>query len=142
MFRSLVFTALASPDALTAANDELAGPADRAMIMMTVRRMLDALRQGDAGAAFELLSDEFRGEMATPKRFLSSMRRSCKPLCQSRFIDFESLNAVNGLLVQEINLVGIDGGLCTAYFLMERDSKTGWQVGSCIVDTLPAVLHA
>ncbi len=142
MFRSLVFTALASPHALMAANDELASPADRAAIMMTVRQMLDCLRQGEAQTAFGLLSEEFQSEMITAKRFLSSMRRGCKPLCQSRFIEFDALNAVNGLLVQEISLIGIDGCHSTAYFLMEHAASTGWQVGSCIVDSPQAVLQA
>ena len=143
MFDSLVFTALASPHALMVANDDLAGPADRGAIMMAVRQLLDALKKGDADAAFELLSEEFQNEMFTAKRFLSSMRKGCKPLCQSRFIEFDALNAVNGLLVQEISLVGIDGVHSTAYFLMELKPGTGgWQVGSCIVDAPSAVLHA
>ena len=143
MFGSLVFTALASPHALTVANDDLAGPADRAAIMMTVHQMLDALRDGDADTAFKLLSEEFQDEMFTPMGFLSSMRKSCKPLCQSRFIEFDALSAVNGLLVQEISLVCSDSARSTAYFLMELEPESGrWQIGSCIVDAPPTAMHA
>ena len=142
MFRSLVFTALASPDALNAANDELAGPADRAEIMMTVRTLLEALRQGEAEPAFRLLSDEFRTEMGTARRFLSSMRKTCKPLCEARFVEFDALSAVDGLLIQELSLIGLNGGQATGYFLMERPAGKDWHVGSCIVDTQATALHA
>ena len=143
MFGSLVFTALASPFALTVANDDLAGPTDRAAIMVTIHHLLDALRSDDADGAFKLLSEEFQDEMFTPMGFLSSMRKSCAPLCQSCFIEFDALNAVNGLLVQEISLVTTDGARSTAYFLMELEPKSGkWQIGSCIVDAPPAALHA
>ena len=139
MFRSLVFTALATPDALSAANDELASAADRAAIMMTIRRLTDALRRGNAQIAFGLLSDEFRGEMGSAKRFVASMRQGSRALCEARFSEFDALSAVNGLLVQELVLTGIDGIESTGYFLMERGYGSDWKIGSCIIETSKSV---
>jgi hypothetical protein len=138
MFRSLVFTALTTPDALCASNDELASAADRAQIMMTIKRLTDALRHNNAPLAFSLLSDEFRTEMISAKRFLASMRQGCRALCEARFSEFDALSAVNGLLVQELNLTGLDGSESTGYFLMERGYGAEWKIGSCIIEARKA----
>jgi hypothetical protein len=137
MFRSLVFTALATPDALCAANDDLASAADRAAIMMTIRRLTEALRHDNAQAAYMLLSDEFRAEMGSAKGFIASMRQGCRALCEARFFEFDALSAVNGLLVQELNLTGIDGTESVGYFLMERGYGSEWKIGSCIIEGHP-----
>jgi hypothetical protein len=137
MFRSLVFAALTTPNALHASNDELADAQDRAAIMMTIRRLVDTLRRSDAHAAFNLLSDEFRGEMGSAKAFLASMRETCRPLCEARFCDFDTLSAVNGMLVQEIDLMALDGTEAVGYFLMERGYGDEWKIGSCIIEAQP-----
>lgn len=105
--------------------------ADRMAIQGVIARQIDAFRRDDAGAAFAFASPGIQTQFGTPDRFLDMVRRAYPAVHRPRAMEFTGLRLGEGGVVQEVELVGPDGGLQLALYSMERDAAGAWRISGC-----------
>ncbi len=110
---------------------------DRASIQGVITRQLEAFRQDDAGAAFAFATPELQARFGTAERFLDMVRRAYKPVYRPRVAEFSELARQDGVLVQELELVGPQGETVLALYTMEPDGAGGWRISACVL--IPSV---
>ena len=105
--------------------------ADRASIRDVITRQIDAFRHDDAETAFGFASPSIQDQFGTPDRFLDMVRRAYPAVHRPRAVDFTKLRLEDGVVVQEVELVGPDGAPELALYTMKRDSAGAWRITGC-----------
>ena len=112
-------------------------PAESSGIRDVITRQLDAFRHDDAAAAFAFATPDLQARFGSAARFLDMVRQSYQPVYRARQAEFSELARRDGVLVQEVELVGPSGETALALYTMERDAAGGWRISACIL--IPSV---
>ena len=121
---------------IAAAQDTLS-PGDAAAIERTIRGQLDAFGRDDAAGAYRYAAPNVREAFPTADGFMAMVRRSYAPVYRPRQVEFSELARRNGVVVQDVELVGPDGRPVVAAYTLERDRQGGWAITGCSL--LPSV---
>lgn len=124
----LLAAAMLLPNVLSAS--EAVSPADAAAIERTIRGQLDAFGKDDAAGAYRFAAPNVHDAFPTADVFMDMVRRGYAPVYRPRGIMFGALTAPDGLVTQEVDLVGPDGRAVTATYTMER-GPDGWVITGC-----------
>ncbi len=101
-------------------------PADLA-IQDVISRQLDAFKRADGEAAFGFASPMIQGMFADKSIFLGMVERGYPQIFRSRSVKFLKLTMIDGRLVQNVLVEGIDGSVITAaYEMVEIDGQ--WRI--------------
>lgn len=112
-------------------------PEDAAAIQRTIRGQLDAFARDDAPAAYALAAPNIHAMFPNADTFLSMVRRAYPQVYRPRQSEFSTLERRNGIVVQEVELVGPDNQPVIAAYTMERDAAGTWRITGCSL--LPSV---
>ncbi len=104
---------------------------DRAAIHSVIEQQIQAFRRADAEAAFGLASLGIRQQFESAQAFINMVKTSYDPLYRSRSVIFEDIGTVEGQLAQQLLVMGADGALYRAYYLMQRQSSPTWRINGC-----------
>ena len=66
-----------------------------------------------------------------PARFMSMVRHGYQPVYRPRSVVFGDALAVDGDVVQEVAVIGPDGGPALAQYTMEREADGTWRIAGC-----------
>jgi hypothetical protein len=113
------------------AHAQPASPADEAAIHSVISGQIDAFRHDDAAAAFGYAAPTIQSMFGTPDHFLDMVRRGYAPVYRPRSMEFSGLAAVDGSLVQSVELTGPDGLGYTAQYTMEQQADGSWRISAC-----------
>jgi len=105
--------------------------ADRAAIQSIIEQQIQAFRQNDADRAFRLASPTIRQQFETSQTFIEMVQASYDPLYRSRSVLFEDVGVVEGQLAQQMIVMGANGSLYRAYYLMQRQASADWRINGC-----------
>ncbi|MGF1512500.1 MAG: DUF4864 domain-containing protein [Elainellaceae cyanobacterium] len=111
---------------------------DRAAIRLVIEQQIQAFRRADADAAFGLASPGIQQQFETAQTFLQMVQTSYDPLYRSRSVIFEDIGTVEGQLAQQIVVMGADGSLYQAYYLMQRQPSRDWRINGCYLTRMKA----
>ena len=106
---------------------------DRAAIRSVIQRQLQAFQADDAAAAFEFASPEIREKFGTAENFLRMVKLAYVAVYRPRSVMFENLVTVKGIPTQEVFLLGPDGNLVKALYLMELQPNGTWKISGCFL---------
>ena len=113
------------------------GPGDGVAIERVIRGQMDAFGRDDAAGAYRYAAPNVRQVFPTAEGFLDMVRRGYAPVYRPRQVEFSELAVRNGVVVQDVELVGPDGRAVTAAYTLERDGQGGWVITGCSL--LPSV---
>jgi len=117
---------LAAPR-LAAADDAIAA-ADGAAIKSVIERQMAAFARDDAAAAFDFASPGIQHQFGTPENFMRMVESGYRAVYRPRSVTFGRLGSVEGVVVQEVDVIGPDGSGVRAFYLMERESDGSWRI--------------
>jgi hypothetical protein len=108
-------------------------------IEQVIRGQLDAFQLDDGVRAFSLASPSIQAIFQSPDRFMQMVRAGYQPVYRPRQVEFGRLIEFQGQPTQLVTLVGPDGRVVAAYYLMERQPDGFWRIDGCILREAPAV---
>lgn len=112
-------------------------PADQAAIQQVIQSQLDAFQQDDASTAWSYASPSIQSMFTTPEIFMEMVRTGYSPVYRPREVEFRELGDVNGILVQDVFLVGPDGQPVIARYSMEKQPDGSWRINGCSLMKAP-----
>ncbi|MGB3612471.1 MAG: DUF4864 domain-containing protein [Elainellaceae cyanobacterium] len=104
---------------------------DRTAIRSVIEQQIQAFRKNDPDAAFRFASPGIRQQFEAPQTFIEMVQASYDPLYRSRSVMFEDVGTVEGQLAQQVIVMGADGALYRAYYLMQRQPNGDWCINGC-----------
>lgn len=124
----LAATVLSGP---AAAQADTLSAADAVAIRTVIQSQLDAFRRDDAAGAYRFAAPNVRALFPTPDGFLAMVRRGYAPVYRPRSVEFGAPERRNGVVVEDVELVGPDNRPVTAAYTLERDGQGGWLITGC-----------
>lgn len=112
--------------------------ADRSAIDDVVGRQLRAFRDDDGGAAFALATARLRRQLGSPARLMDLVRREYAELYRPRSVSNVDFVAFRGYPTRRLRVVGADGAVVVAYYMMRQDDRGEWRIAGCVLARRPA----
>jgi hypothetical protein len=109
------------------------GAADRQAIRGVIARQLEAFQRDDGAAAFAFASPGIQALFRDPATFMAMVRGGYRPVYRPREVEFRDLALRDGRLTQRVLLVGPDGEVVVAHYLMQRQPDGSWRIDGCIL---------
>jgi len=102
--------------------------ADSARIKSVIERQLAAFARDDADTAFGFASPAIQQRFGTADIFMQMVRSDYRAVYRPRSVSFGAARRSDGLIVQEVDLIGPDGAGVRASYLMERQDDGSWRI--------------
>ncbi|SMQ70350.1 protein of unknown function [Devosia lucknowensis] len=101
----------------------------------SVSAQIEALRADDGEAALAMAGAAFRASYTDPERFIADIKGAgYAPIAASRSHSFgSSRTLVTGMVVQEVEFIGVDGKVWEAIYQMAEEPNEGWRVQGVIL---------
>lgn len=109
------------------------GEPDRVAIRAIIERQLAAFQRDDGVTAFGFASPTIRAIFGTPENFMSMVRGGYAPVYRPREVEFQDLADIDGVPTQRVLLVGPDGKVVVAHYLMQRQPDGTWRINGCVL---------
>jgi hypothetical protein len=106
---------------------------DRTAIKATISDQLQAFASNNATLAFSFASPGIQLQFRTPENFMQMVQRAYHPVYQARSIIFEDLTTIDNHLAQPVLIMGHDGELTRALYLMQRQLDGQWRINGCLL---------
>lgn len=107
------------------------GAEDRAAIRQVIGDQIAAFRRDDGDAAFAFAAPGIQRMFGTAETFMSMVRGGYQPVYRPRSFAFAELVEIDGQLVQQVAVIGPDGGRVTALYPMEKQPDGSWRIAGC-----------
>ena len=106
---------------------------DTIQIRGVIEQQLKAFRNGKDAKAFGYASPAIQNKFRDPKNFVSMVRRYYPPIYRSRESEFLELENIDGVWVQKVMFVDLDGNIYLALYPMEQQANGEWRIDGCIL---------
>lgn len=135
----LMLVAMVAGGTIAAAAQDQVSNADRAKIRAVVEGQLQAFRVDDGARAFSYASPDIQAMFQTPDRFMRMVRSGYEPVYRPRQVQFGRVITYEGQPTQLVTLIGPDGDVVAAYYLMERQPDGLWRIDGCLLREAPSI---
>ena len=108
-----------------------ASPADALAIRQVIESQLAAFQRDDGEAAFSFASPGIQTRFHDPDTFMEMVRTGYLPVYRPKAVEFRDLVTHEGVLVQEVMVVGPDGQPVMALYFMELQPDGSWRIDGC-----------
>lgn len=106
---------------------------DRTAIKATITEQLRAFEHNNAEMAFSFASPGIQLQFRTPENFIKMVQRAYYPIYRARSVVFEDLGSIDSHLAQPVLIMGHDGELARALYLMQRQLDDSWRINGCLL---------
>jgi hypothetical protein len=124
----LAFLLLGAP---AAAQDIGAG--DRTAIQSVIDRQIAAFRRDDGREAFSYAAPDLQAQFGSPEIFMGMVRTGYAPVYRPRSYQFRDLKVIEGVITQQVYVVGPDGVGRLALYFMQQQKDGSWRVSGCVL---------
>lgn len=100
-------------------------------IRQAIEQQIVAFREDNAVAAFSQAAPGIQVQFGTAENFVSMVKAAYPPVLSPRSVVFENLEEVEGLPAQQVMLMGADGELVRATYLMQQQVMGDWKIAGC-----------
>lgn len=107
--------------------------ADREAIRRVISQQLDAFQRDDEIEAFSYASPSIQAQFKTPAEFMRMVRSGYEAVYRPRSTRFLEVFAMDGQVVQPLEVVAQDTSVVVAYYLMERQPDGTWRISGCVL---------
>ena len=119
-----ITAAAASGDAPVAGSDETA-------IRSVITAQIYAFQHDDADSAYRIASPRIETRFGNAATFLAVVKATYPAVYRAHDVSFGPIARQNGLIVQQVSLVGPNGVHEVALYSMEREANGSWRVDGC-----------
>lgn len=119
---------LAAPASAQAPDD-----ADRQAIRATIDGQIDAFRNDDGARAFSYAAPELQTMLGGVDAFMRMVRGGYAPVYRPRRYEFREVKTADGVVTQQVHVVGPDGTARMALYFMERQPDGSWRISGCVL---------
>ncbi len=106
---------------------------DRAVIRTTIEQQLQAFQQENAELAFSFASPSIQAQFETAETFMEMVESSYPAVYRPRSVMFEDIVRSEGKVAQRVVLMGPDGALFNAFYLMQIQPDESWRINGCFL---------
>lgn len=106
---------------------------DRAAIRSVIEQQLQAFQQDNAELAFSFASPGIQNQFKTAANFMAMVESSYPAVYRPRSVMFEDIVRVEGKVAQRVVLMGPDGSLFNAFYLMQIQPDESWRINGCFL---------
>ena len=106
--------------------------ADGLAVRNAITAQIDAFRRDDADAAYRLASSHIEAEFGSPAHFLAMVASAYPAVYRAHDVSFGPIVRVDDVTIQQVGIVGPDGGRDLALYTMEREAG-GWRIDGCVL---------
>lgn len=129
--------ALAAPAVATAPSDADPEADPGHPIQETIERQLAAFNANDEDLAFSLAAPGIQRMFDNAAKFGDMVGRQYGPIRRSTGALFLELRRINGRFVQRVRVMGEDGRVVHANYVMIRLNDGSWRIASVLLDPKP-----
>lgn len=119
--------------ALLAFNPVRAADGEAAEIRAVIEAQLAAFAADDAAKAYSFASPAIQRMFGTPEDFLMMVRTSYPVVYRPRSVLFRPLQAVDGELIQVVQMSDADGRVWLAFYKMQKQADGSWRIDGCLL---------
>lgn len=122
------------PDAAKPAPTEVVNgltKSDREKIRRVITLQIRAFERNDEAIAFAYASPETRKSFGTPRNFMMMVRADYALLIKHTSREFLEAATVDGVTVQPLKVVTVEGDTVIALYTMELQPDREWRIGGC-----------
>ncbi|WAL60323.1 DUF4864 domain-containing protein [Thermocoleostomius sinensis] len=106
---------------------------DRQAIRAIIERQLAAFQRDDATEAFTFASPGIQAQFGTAKAFMRMVRLGYPAVYRPRAIVFQELTTVEAMPAQKVLLMGPEGTIVMAVYLMQQQPDDSWRIHGCFL---------
>ena len=110
---------------------------DRSTIRAIIESQIAAFRRDDAAAAFSYASPTIQLKFGDAQTFLAMVKQGYTAVYRPREVNFGELVREGGQLIQRVYVIGPDGTLVLAHYMMSRQPDGTWRISGCVL-SVPA----
>jgi len=109
------------------------GDADRQAIQSVIDRQIAAFRRDDGKEAFGYAAPDLQAQFGSSDIFMSMVKTGYAPVYRPRTYQFRDLKIIDGVMTQQVYVVGPDGVARLALYFMQQQSDGSWRVSGCVL---------
>jgi hypothetical protein len=119
--------------ALLAFNPVRAADGEAAEIRAVIEAQLAAFAADDAAKAYSFASPAIQRMFGTPEDFLMMVRTAYPVVYRPSSVLFRPLQAVDGELIQVVQMSDADGRVWLALYKMQKQADGSWRIDGCLL---------
>lgn len=104
----------------------MAGPAED--IRTVIEDQIAAFRADDGARAFSHASDGIQARFGNPDNFMEMVRTGYPQVYRPRAVEFQVLEQLGSVTVQEVYFFGQDGSAVVARYYMQQNADGVWKI--------------
>jgi hypothetical protein len=109
------------------------GASDKSAIQSVIDRQIAAFRRDDGAEAFSYATPDLQAQFGSSDIFMGMVRTGYAPVYRPRSYQFRELKTVNGVITQQVYVVGPDGVARLALYFMQQQKDGSWRVSGCVL---------
>ena len=109
---------------------------DLQSIREAIERQIAAFREDDAVVAFSQAAPGIQRQFGSAENFVRMVEEAYPPVYRPRSVVFESVLDIEGLPAQQVMVMGEDGELVRATYIMQQQVLGDWKIAGCYLTPL------
>lgn len=110
---------------------------DQAAIRQVIESQLSAFQRDDALGAYSYATPMIQEKFGNAEFFLEMVRTGYVAVYRPREVEFRELIQQDGILIQQVFVVGPDGRPVLALYEMQRQPDGSWRINGCYFAPAP-----
>ena len=106
-------------------------PTDRQKIQHIINLQIRAFQRNDETIAFSYAAPETRKFFGNPRAFMEMVRADYSALYRSDSRMFLEAAVIDGLVIQPLRIVTLDGDTIVALYTMQKQPDNDWRISGC-----------
>ena len=109
---------------------------DLQAIRTAIAQQIAAFRENNAVAAFSQAAPGIQRQFGSAENFVRMVEEAYPPVYQPRSVVFEDVFDIEGLPAQQVMVMGKDGELIRATYIMQQQVMGDWKIAGCYLTPL------
>ncbi|MEL6321076.1 MAG: DUF4864 domain-containing protein [Cyanobacteria bacterium J06626_14] len=103
-----------------------------------IEQQLQAFQDNNAEKAFSFASPGIQAQFGTADQFMAMVESSYPPVYRPRSVIFEAVAWLEGKVTQPVVLMGPNGQLFMALYMMQPHPNHQWRINGCFLSQIRA----
>jgi Domain of unknown function (DUF4864) len=105
--------------------------ADQAAIRQVIEQQLQAFQHDDGPGAYGFASPSIQKQFVNADIFMQMVKAGYPAVYRPKSVEFHELKTDNGMLIQQVFLIGPDGKPVLALYEMQQQPDGSWKINGC-----------
>jgi hypothetical protein len=106
---------------------------DRRDIQDVIDRQIAAFKRDDGKEAFGYATPDLQAQFGDVQTFMRMVRAGYGPVYRPRIYQFRDLKEMNGVVTQQVYVVGPDNIPRLALYFMQQQKDGTWRISGCVL---------